>query len=443
MYLLKACGIKLDILFMTFLISGLLWSCSQQNGNMKSSKEMEREEVLESPTGRPLSPAMKRAYNFWPTMDDRDNEFFTNFKYSYITGIGKDEGVSRRDPSKIIKHEGKYYVWYTRRETKIDPVGMIDATDEIPAVDWDLAEIWYATSDDGFEWVEQGVAVPRAKKGMYGDRALTTTDILVFKDKYYLFYQTFTGPFSSKKGDHCDVSMAWADSPVGPWTKGTKPVIELGGRDEWDEGAIHDPHPLVYRGKIWLFYKGQPRKGGENNWLVRAQGVAIADDPMSPFVKSNLNPILNSGHETCIFPWDEGLVALLLVDGPEKNTVQYAADGIDFKMMASLNCPPISPGPYCPDVFSDNGDGKGFTWGLSHVTDHILLPINDAKNDRRIVSKKSFLIRFDCDLHRDLDLPYFKNSRDQTGRYSEETFFQPKMVLEEDAKQRALERLDL
>ena len=80
--------------------------------------------IVKGPTGRPLSLAMQRAYRDWPAADDRDNEFFTNFKYSRLTGIGKDPYVSRRDPSKVIKHDGKYYVWYTRRETVSHPVGI-------------------------------------------------------------------------------------------------------------------------------------------------------------------------------------------------------------------------------------------------------------------------------------------------------------------------------
>lgn len=414
-------------------------SCSldEQKKENNESDASTKEIQTESPTGGPLSLAMKRAYNFWPTMDDRDNEFYTNFKYSRITGIGKDKLVSRRDPSKIIKHNGKYYVWYTRRKTEQGPAGMDNGTDEIPSVDWDLADIYYATSKDGFDWEEQGIAVPRSEKGKYGDRSVTTTDILVYKGKYYLYYQTFTGKFSSITGDHCDVSMAWADSPDGPWTKSNKTIIPLGNKDEWDEGAIHDPYPLVYKGKIWLFYKGQPGKQSNAKWLVRAQGVAFADNPKGPFEKSELNPVLNSGHETCLFPWKEGLVALVSIDGPEKNTVQYAPDGISFKMMASVTVPPIAPGPYCPDAFSDNADGKGITWGLSHINKSAV-----ANTYRRIVESNSFLIRFDCDLHRDYDFPYFKNPRDQVGRFGEETFFQPKMMLEDDVKTRIINMQD-
>ena len=36
----------------------------------------------------------------------------------------------------------------------------MNCSDTIPARDWDLCEIRYATSEDGFTWREQGVAVP-------------------------------------------------------------------------------------------------------------------------------------------------------------------------------------------------------------------------------------------------------------------------------------------
>ena len=400
-----------------------------------STDDASRDSMCESPTGRPLSPAMERAYNYWPHQDDRANEFYTNFKYSRITGIGKDLSVSRRDPSKVIKHNGKYYVWYTRRKTKSNPVGMDKGTDELPSVDWDLADIYYATSENGFDWEEQGVAVPRSPKGQYGSRSLTTTDILVYKGKYYLYYQTFTRPFSSKTGDHCDVSMAWAESPDGPWTKTTDPIIPLGSEEEWDGGAIHDPYPIVYKGKIWLFYKGQPLKGSKlAETLVRAQGVVIADNPEGPFVKHELNPIINSGHETCVFPWKEGLVALALIDGPEKNTVQYAPDGINFRPMASVTVAPVAPGPYCPDIFEDSGNGMGIQWGICHISDVVIVDTY-----RRLVANNSFLARFDCDLHREHDNPYFKNPRDQVGRFGEETYFAPKMTLEETEKKKIID----
>lgn len=395
--------------------------------------------LSQTPPGLPghkLSPAMERAYRNWPAIDDRDNEFFTNFKYSRLTGIGKDPKVSRRDPSKVIRHHGRYHVWYTRRATAQDPAGIDFGTDTIPALDWDLADIWHATSTNGFDWVEQGVAVSRAPKGQYGDRSLTTTDILVFKGRYYLYYQTFTGPFGGAAGDRCDVSMAWAESPDGPWTKTTKPILPLGDEADWDGGAIHDPFPLIYQGKIWLFYKGEPKRGGPLKGFVRAQGAALADRPEGPFVKHELNPLLNSGHETCVFPWGPGLVALTTVDGVEKNTVQFAPNGFDFKPMASVVVPPYAPGPYCPDIFADNGNGMGIKWGLAHISE-----VERESGYRGLLTRRSFLVRFDCDLHRDYDNPYFKNNWDQVGKYSEETFFHIRTLLEPDQKQKVLEQM--
>ena len=78
------------------------------------------------PNDRPLSAATKRLYQMWTPEQDIGNPFYTTFKYSRITGIGKDESrfsVSRRDPSKVLKIGDFYYVWYTRRRTKVNPVG--------------------------------------------------------------------------------------------------------------------------------------------------------------------------------------------------------------------------------------------------------------------------------------------------------------------------------
>ena len=394
---------------------------------------------IQKPTDRPLSAATARLYDRWSPLADFGNEFYTLFKYSRISGIGKDPGVSRRDPSKVIRVGKTYYVWYTRRKTEHAPVGLRtytdDTSDDVPAWDWDLADIYYATSKDGFHWEEQGVAVGRNIGGDYADRSLSTPDILCVNGKYYLYYQAFTGRFSQTKGDRCNVSMAWAESPEGPWHKVNRPIIELGRRGEWDGGSIHDPYPLVYRGQIWLYYKsdvwlqdtnGNPvdQLDGAPAWLGRAyhrmHGVAIADGPEGPFVKSPLNPIANSGHETSLFPYKEGVASLVIKDGPEKNTVQYAPDGLNFEVKATVVQPPVAAGPFCPDAFAGNGDGRGVCWGLCHI----------------VGFGNGFLLRFDCDLHRDIDRPFLKHGTvqaDETGH------FQPRTTLPEGLRKQFMQ----
>ncbi len=381
----------------------------------------------EKPTDRPLSAAMHRLYDMWTPEQDAGNPFYTTFRYSPVTGIGIDDtalSVSRRDPSKVLKIGGTYYVWYTRRRSKYMPVGRFNidkANDEIPVVDWDLADICYATSKDGFNWEEQGVAVPRAPKGNYGDRSLSTPDVLVFDGRYYLYYQTFTTMW--RQNDCVNVSAAWSDSPDGPWTRLDRPVIPQGAPGEWDSCAIHDPYPLIYKGKVWLYYKASPIDKTPGN-LRLAQGVAIADHPAGPFVKSDLNPVTNSGHETMLWPYEGGIAALLIQDGPEKDTIQFAPDGLNFEPKAHVQLSPHAPGPFCPDAFADNGDGRGITWGLSHI-----IPQTPNTN------KGLYIVRFDCALSRDADRPEFKRSN---LHWHEASWFQPEVKLPEAWRQRIL-----
>jgi len=376
---------------------------------------------LIKPTDHKLSAAMQRLYDVWNPYEDRGNELFSNFKYSRLEGFSFEPNISRRDPTKVIRINGTYYVWYTCRRTKAAPSGPEKATDTIPSRDWDLAEIWYATSKDGFHWSEQGPALRRPPKGQFGWRSNCTPDILIWKSKYYLYYQAYSEVIQG--GDSCPVTMAEADSPDGPWRALGQPVLEPGAPEDWDCACIHDPFQLIYQGKIYLYYKGSPgrRRGGEN--IIRAWGVAIADEPAGPFEKSPMNPVTNSGHETCLWPYKSGIAALVSLDGPEKNTVQYAPDGVNFKVMSLLQVLPIAPGPFVPDAFADNGDGRGFTWGLCHIN-----------RDGGGGMNESILARFDCDLSRAVNLSAFKRNN---LRFDEHTYFQRVMLLAGTMKKQA------
>jgi hypothetical protein len=339
----------------------------------------------------PLSSAMERLYTRYPAPTYWWNELYSQFRYTPLDGLEYNRGdgtLTRRDPSKVIKANGRYYVWYTRRQTDTPPCGAQGGTATIPSTDWDLAEIWYATSEDGFTWSEQGVAVTRPPRPLPGWRSVCTPDILVWQGRYYLYYQCFLA-MSGTRGDDCPVSVASADSPDGPWTPTHQIVVPNGPEGAWDQYSIHDPYPLVYKGRVYLYYKsdmnGQPK-------YIRAQGLAIADDPLGPFEKCPLNPVLNSGHETGLFPFKEGIAALAIRHGNEHNTIQYAPDGINFEVAASVSLMPIAPGPYVPDAFADTGNGQGITWGLCHFPG-----IGDKD------SRHSILGRFDCDLSQECE----------------------------------------
>ncbi|WP_017446933.1 glycoside hydrolase family 117 protein [Gayadomonas joobiniege] len=335
---------------------------------------------------RKLSAAMERLYDNYLTPRPEDNPLSTAFKYTRLSGFdynGDNGTVSRRDPSKIIKHQGRYYVWYTKRDTQTPPRGAQHCSETIPSTDWDLAEIWYATSEDGFHWQEQGVAVARPPAPEVGCRSVSTPDILSWQGKYYLYYQAFNEP-SGLKGDHCPVTMSFADSPEGPWQACGKVVVENGAPGEWDQFSIHDPYLLVYQNKIHLYYKAA--YGDRPDYLV-GNGVAIADSPFGPFNKHPLNPILNSGHETAYFKFRQGIAALVTRNGNEHSSIQYANDGVNFELASVSALMPVAAGAFVPDAFINTDSGLGINWGLSHFSD---------KKDPS--TKHSFLGRFDCNL---------------------------------------------
>ena len=188
----------------------------------------------------PLSKAMARVYDGnYKGVDCFRNELFTNFKYTPLKGFdyhGGDGTVSRRDSTKVIRANAKYYVWYTHQETPTPPNYDGGATETVPSRDWDLAEIWYATSDAGFTWEEQGVAVKKMEKPLAGWCSVSTPDILFWKGKYYLYYQAYlfmprSRASSGTNDDDCPVSVSWADSPDGPWnTKSTRISSSLRSR---------------------------------------------------------------------------------------------------------------------------------------------------------------------------------------------------------------------
>lgn len=344
-----------------------------------------------------LSKSMNNVYDRYGASTPQDNELYSKFKFSELEGFDYHDHngtVTRRDPSRIVKANGKYYMWYTLRSTPTTYMGADKATDTVPSSDWDLCDIGYATSKDGFTWQEQGVAVKRPAKPNPGWRSISTPDVLEWKGKYYLYYQAFS-EISGKRGDDCPVALSWADSPDGPWTTVNKVIVENGPKDTWDQYSIHDPQPIVYKDKIYLYYKSDYTS---DNGTIRSTGLAMSDDPLGPFVKYEKNPVMSSGHETQMFRFKEGIAAILAKDGHEANTVQYSPDGKNFDIASICESVPQAAGVYDPDAFTNvEYAEKGITWGISHI--------NLYGENRRTI-----LLRFDCDLSQAVNVPAMKSN---------------------------------
>ncbi|MYD11435.1 MAG: family 43 glycosylhydrolase [Chloroflexi bacterium] len=353
----------------------------------------------------PLSAAMRR-FN----RPDKNNPWFAKFKYSKIQGLGYEKNVVRRDCSSIIPVDGKYYVWYTRARQPCPPVGFERMTAVLPATPWDLADVWYATSLDGYRWEEQGPAVERGPAGAYDERGVFTPGVLAHDGRYYLVYQVARSP--NFRATPESIAIAWADSPDGPWNKSPAPIVEpdeSGEIDEngvpedapvqgaWDSLQVHDPALLFREGQFWLYYKGE---GIGYHHMESKWGVAIADSPLGPYTKSPFNPVTNSGHEVVVWQYAGGVAGLVNRCGPEKNTIQFAPDGINFEVMSQVVVPPQGAGPLHVADAENTEPLSGFSWGLSHViaaSSHLIKQGQDPLGLAAIEEPWDFLIRWELD----------------------------------------------
>lgn len=333
-------------------------------------------EFLAIPKSGKLSAASKRALQ--RNYAQSGNWYLDFNTYDLEGDLAFEEGVTRRDPSDMIKVEGLYYVYYTK---SVDiTYGFGTGNPEKKVFPWDKSDVWYATSKDGRIWDEVGIAVKRGKKGSFDDRSVFTPQVMVHDGKYILVYQTVKDPYVNRVKSN--IGMAIAYSPEGPFRKLEKPILSPSNDGEWlgnedsrfkvktqgsfDSHKVHDPALIYYKSKYYLYYKGermgehQTFGGREIRW-----GVALSENLEGPYEKSEFNPITNSGHELCIWPYKGGIAALLVTNGAESNTIQWSPDGINFEIMSHLNWAPEAASLE-KQINHDQEPLRSLRWGLTH-----------------------------------------------------------------------------
>jgi len=199
---------------------------------------------------------------------ETDNDFGTiKVTHSVLEGIGAEAGVMRRDPSDVIKVDDLYYVWYSK--------GTIS-----PGYD---ATVWYATSTDGNQWTEQGIALEKGPAGTWEGASVFTPNILVAEGRYWLFYTGTSREFKKKPfNPDSKIGIAVSDSPNGPWERlATNPALTNSDDNElFDSHLVDDACLVVREGKYWFYYKGRQQGKGPGHTQM---GVAIADQPQGPY----------------------------------------------------------------------------------------------------------------------------------------------------------------
>jgi len=285
----------------------------------------------------------------------------SRFEYQAVSGIGHEEGCTRRDPSDVIKVGDTYYVYYTK------------VYGRAPGY-W--GSLWYATStDDGFNWTEQGEILGLGKKGTFDSQATFTPNILFATGKYYLYYTGVKPTPGNREGefennssiDITAIGVAVSDSPAGPFERiSDEPVLKVSTEPElFDSYRVDDAALLLRNGLYWLYYKGRSRIHGQGGPAQTQMGVAFSKYPDGPFIKMD-QPILVSSHEVLIWPHRSGVAAL----ASKSSTFEYAPNGIDFTskpLGVSIKKRPNAPGAFRPDLTEAVTFGEGLSWGISMI----------------------------------------------------------------------------
>ncbi|MDF7824029.1 family 43 glycosylhydrolase [Pontiellaceae bacterium B12227] len=281
------------------------------------------------------------------------------FDFDAVSGVGPETGIYRRDPSDIIKVGDTWHVWYSK------PEGAANGP----------ATIGHATSTNaGFDWVEQPVAIPRTTNSWDGGSAFTP-NILLHEGSYYLYYTGVNDAYWSTSGYVEDqkfrIGVASSDSPYGPWTKyaGSPILVPSLDTSKFDSFRVDDSCLAVKDGNIWLYHKGRQWNNTPQNTKM---GVVIADHPLGPFTRQNNgDPVQQGGHEVQIWmDRYEGIYSMISSVGPAEltHTIQYAADGMNFRFYADVSTSdPAAPGMYRTEL-TDIATGGMPEWGMYGVS---------------------------------------------------------------------------
>lgn len=275
--------------------------------------------------------------------------------FRYREAIGHEPGVTRRDPSDVIRVDDTYYVWYSKVAKGAGVWGYPSGYS---------AELCYATSPDGLKWREQGRALAHGRAGEWDEHGVFTPNILAVDGRYYLFYTGVPRPFDEHT--KTAIGIAVAGKPGGPWKRLDANPILTPGKDPaaFDSMRCDDAALVMRGGEYWLYYKGRCLEHGRAGPGRTRMGVAVAEKPQGPYVKSDANP-LHPGHEVMVWPQGRGIASLATAAGPRQ--IYFAADGLNFQPRNPVAAPPRAPGAFRSDEFKSQQSGEGLRWGISHA----------------------------------------------------------------------------
>jgi sucrose-6-phosphate hydrolase SacC (GH32 family) len=144
--------------------------------------------------------------------------------------------LERHDPTNVICHDGKYYVWYTEHPPRD---GFVNTN------------IQLATSEDGYTWAVHGTALDKGGPGAPDEKGALTGYVVPHEGRFYMFYTRVPPGFESSQTSERGIGYAVAETPDGPWTKMAGTIL-WPGQNSGDDLCGDDANILHREGKWWL-----------------------------------------------------------------------------------------------------------------------------------------------------------------------------------------------
>ncbi len=211
-------------------------------------------------------------------------------------------GDWQESPSKIIYHEGYYYIW------------IID----IPLMERKKCEqrmgfstTRYPKSKDLIPWLDQGL-IPLGESGSIDDNDRLAPDVVKYKGKFYMFYEPFTFNREKYVQTRCGIACLVADKLEGPWEYATEEKLilkpSLDNPVAFDHSVVANPR-IEFLNGTWFMYNKARKYSLENTPedYKTENDIATADNLLGPYTKHKGNPI-SSGHSAYLLKYKSGLM---------------------------------------------------------------------------------------------------------------------------------------
>jgi len=132
------------------------------------------------------------------------------------------------------------------------------------------------------------------------------SDIIKVGNKYYVWYTRMISPQTS--GYWGTIWYATSEDEGFTW-KEQGMALGVGKEGTFDSHSVFTPNILTYKGKYYLYYTGVKPTPGKANKVFEgnsvndftALGLAVADSPDGPFVRTTQNPILDISKDSADF----------------------------------------------------------------------------------------------------------------------------------------------